>query len=334
MEIAMYPTPLYKFSAIAYLLFLVLAAGCVAAQSPLSEGWPSHSLTFITPAPPGGAVDLTARVISEGLAARLGRPVVVEARPGADGIIAAEAFLGQADRDHTFMVTFGGLLISNPVSYDKLPYDPERDFVPVSMLVTDTIAICANVNFAADDLAGLVSLMRTHPEAVRWSSAPGEPRLRFFGFLKQVDAKPLHVPYKATSQAVIDMIAGRIDVMISPLAAVLPNVRVGKLKLLAVMSAMRSPVVPDVPSTSEAGYPGLTMVPFVGLFARRGTDRRIVDRLNGEIGATLADSGVRGRLVEAGLTPNPGSPALLGATIAAKLRENRELARAVGPISQ
>src|SRR5207302_9726053 len=174
-------------------------------------------------APPGGAVDLTARAIGDKLAGRLGQPVVVDSRPGADGIIAAEAFLGHADKDHTFMVTFGGLLINNPVSYDKLHYDPERDFLSVSMLVVDTIAICANVSFAANDLAGLVSLMRVHPEAVRWSSAPGEPRLRFFGFLKQVDANPLYVPYKATSQAVIDMIAGRIDIMISPLAAVLPN---------------------------------------------------------------------------------------------------------------
>ena len=138
------------------------------------------------------------------------------------------------------MVTFGGLLINNPMSYEKLPYDAEWDFLPVSMLATDTIVIGANVGFAADDLAGLVSPMRAHPEAVRWSSAPGEPRLRFFGFLKQVDARPLYVPYKATSQAIIDMIAGRIDVMISPLAAVLPNARAGKLKLLAVMSPMRS----------------------------------------------------------------------------------------------
>jgi tripartite-type tricarboxylate transporter receptor subunit TctC len=329
----MYPTALYKLSAIGHLVFLVLAAGCAAAQSS-TEGWPSRSLTFITPAPPGGPVDLIARVISDGLAARLGKPVVVEARPGADGIIAAQAFLGQPDRDHTFMVTFGGLLINNPVSYDKLPYDPERDFVPVSMLATDTIVICANANFAADDLANLVSLMRAHPETVRWASAPGEPRLRFFGFLKQVDAKPLFVPYKATSQAVIDMIAGRVDVMLSPLAAVLPSVRVGKLKLLAVMSATRSPVVADVPSTSEAGYPGLAMVPFVGLFARRGSHQYIVDRLNGEVSAILADSAVRSRLAEAGLTPSPGSPALLGATITAKLQENRELARIVGPISQ
>ena len=179
-----------------------------------------------------------------------------------------------------------------------------------------------------------MSLMRAHPDAVRWSSAPGEPRLRFFGFLKQADARSLYVPYTATSQAVIDMIAGRIDVMIAPLAAVLPNVRSGTLKLLAVMSLMRSQVVPDVPSAGEGGYPGLAMVPFIGLFARRGTDAGIVDRMNRETSAILADSMVRGRLVDAGLTPNPGSPAQLGATITAKLRENRELARVVGPISQ
>jgi len=327
----MHPTSLSRLVAT---VLLALASGCVAAGSPEPPSWPSRSLTFVTPAPPGGAVDLTARIIADKLAERLGQPVVVDSRPGADGIIAAEAFLGHAERDHTFMVTFGGLLINNPVSHDKLPYDADRDFLPVSMLVTDTIAICANGSFAADDLAGLVSLMRAHPEAMRWSSVPGEPRLRFFGFLKHVDATPLYVPYKATSQAVIDMIAGRIDVMISPLAAVLPNVRDGKLKLLAAMSPMRSPIVPNVPSTSEAGYPGLAMVPFIALFARRGTDARIVDRMNREIRAILADSVVRSRLVDAGLTPSPGSPAQLGAMITTKLQENRELARVVGPIWQ
>ncbi len=314
--------------------FLGLVSGCVAAQSPSPNAWPSRALTFVIPAPPGGAVDLTARIVGDKLAERIGQPVVVESRPGADGIIGAEAFLGATDRDHTFMVTFGGLLINNPVSYDKLPYDSERDFLPVSTLVTDTIVVCATIGVAANDLAGLVSLMRGHPEAVRWASAPGEPRLRFFGFLKQVDAAPLYVPYKATSQAVIDMIAGRVDVMISPLAGVLPNVRAGKLKLLAVMSAMRSPAIPNVPSTVEAGYAGLAMVPFVGLFARRGTDARVIDRMNREIGAILADGVVRARLAEAGLTPNPDSPAQLSATIAAKLQENRDLARVVGPIWQ
>src|SRR5262245_38849959 len=327
----MHPTALSRFFAMS---ILALASNWVAAQPSELAGWPSRSLTFVIPAPPGGAVDLTARVIGDKLAERVGRPVVVDSRPGADGIIAAEAFLGTADKDHTFMVTFGGLLINNPVSYDKLPYDAERDFLPVSMLVTDTIAICASVSFAADDLAGMVSLMRAHPEVVRWSSAPGEPRLRFLGFLKQVDARPLQVPYKATSQAVIDMIAGRIDVMICPLAGVLPNVRARKLKLIAVMSPMRSPVVPNVPTTSEAGYPGLAMVPLIALFARRGTDARIVDRMNREIHAILADGPVRARLEDAGLTPNPGSPAELGATIALKLQENRELARVVGPIGQ
>jgi len=327
----MHPISLNRFFAT---MFVALASGCVAAASPEPPSWPSRSLTFVTPTPPGGAVDLTARVIADKLAERIGLPVVVDSRPGADGNIAAEAFLGHALSDHTFMVTFGGLLINNPVSHDKLPYDAERDFVPVSMLVTDTIAICANVSFPADDLAGLVSLMRGHAEAVRWSSAPGEPRLRFFGFLKQVDATPLYVPYKATSQAVIDMIAGRIELMISPLAAVLPNVRDGKLKLLALMSPMRSPIVPNVPSVSEVGYPGLAMIPFIGLFARRGTDARIVNRMNREIGAILADSVVRSRLVDAGLTPNPSSSDELGMIIATKLQENRELARVVGPIWQ
>ena len=315
-------------------VFLTLASACVAAQSGEPPGWPSRALTFVIPTPAGGAVDFAARVISEKLAERIGRPVVVEARPGADGIIGAEAFLRAIDTDHTFMITAGGLLINNPVTYDKLSYDAERDFVPVSMLVTDTIVICANAGFAADDLAGLVALMRARPESLRWSGVPGEPRLRFFGFLKQLDASALHVPYKAVSQATVDIIGGRIDVMLGGLAAVLPNVRSGKLKLIAVMSAARSPVLPNVPSAGEAGYPVLAMVPFLGLFARRGTDARIVDRLNREIGAILADGGVRGRLVEGGMTPSPGSPAQLGATIAAKLQENRELARIVGPMSQ
>jgi tripartite-type tricarboxylate transporter receptor subunit TctC len=260
--------------------------------------------------------------------------VVVDSRPGADGIIAAEAFLGTKDKDHTFLVTFGGLLINNPVSYDRLPYDAERDFVPVAMLVVDTIVICANSGINANDMAELIRLMRERPEAVRWASAPGEPRLRFFGALKHVDAQPLYVPYKATSQAVTDLIAGRIEIMVAPLASVLPNVRAGKLKLIAVMAAQRSPAIPDVPSVVEAGFPGLAMLPFIGLFARSGTRAEIVERLNHEINAVLADPDVRRRLMEAGLSPSPGTPTALGSVVASKLQENRVLARMVGPIWQ
>ena len=111
------------------LVILALISGSGAGQSVILPSWPARTLSLITPAPPGGAVDLTARVAGDKLAERLGRPVVVDSRPGADGIIAAEAFLSARDKDHTFLVTFGGLLINNPVSYEKLPYDPERDFV-------------------------------------------------------------------------------------------------------------------------------------------------------------------------------------------------------------
>ena len=314
------------------LVILALISGSSAGQSVILPNWPARTLSLITPAPPGGAVDLAARVAADKLAERLGRPVVVDSRPGADGIIAAEAFLGAKDKDHTFLVTFGGLLINNPVSYEKLPYDPERDFVPVAMLVVDTIVICANSGVDANDMSALVRLMRVRPEALRWASAPGEPRLRFFGVLKEIDARPLYVPYKATSQAVTDLIAGRIDIMVAPLASVLPNVRAGKLKLIAVMAGQRSPAIPDVPSVAEAGFPRLAMLPFIGLFARSGTRADIVERLNREINAILADPDVRRRLMEAGLSPSPGTPTALGSVVASKLQENRELARIVGPI--
>lgn len=316
------------------LLIVALALVSGTGQSTVIPRWPDHALSFIIPAPPGGAVDLAARVVGRKVSERLGRPVVVESRPGADGIIAAEAFLGAKDKDHTFIVTFGGLLINNPVSYDKLPYDAEHDFVPVAMLAVDTIVICANSGVSANDMSELVRLMVEHPEAVRWASAPGEPRLRFFGALKQLDARPLYVPYKATSQAVTDLIAGRIEVMVAPLASVLPNVRTGKLKLIAVMAAQRTPAIPDVPSVVEAGYPRLAMVPFIGLFARSGTRSEIVERLNHEINAVLADPDVRRRLTEIGLSPNPGTSTALGSVVRSKLRENRELARIVGPILQ
>jgi tripartite-type tricarboxylate transporter receptor subunit TctC len=316
------------------LLILGLAPGLGAAESPGLSSWPVRALSIITPAPPGGAVDLTARTIGDKLAERLGRPVVVDSRPGADGIVAAEAFLGAKDKDHTFLVTFGGLLINNPVNYDKLPYDAERDFVPVAMLAVDTIVICANSAVDANDMAGLIRLMRESPGTVRWASAPGEPRLRFFGVLKEADARPLYVPYKTTSQAVIDLIAGRIEIMVAPLASVLPNVRAGRLKLLTVMATQRSPAIPNVPSVEEAGFTRLAMLPFIGLFARSGTQSEIVERLNREINAALADTAARRHLEEAGLRPTPGTPAELAAVVASKLQENRELARLVGPIRQ
>jgi tripartite-type tricarboxylate transporter receptor subunit TctC len=312
------------------LIVVASLSSAVMAQVSISGGWPAHSLTFITPSPPGGAVDHIARLTADKLAQRLGQSVVVDPRPGADGILAAEAFLGAADKDHTFIVTFGGLLISNPVTHDKLPYDAEKDFVPVSMLATDTLAICATASFKANDLSQLAALLRADANAIRWSSVPGEPRLRFLAFVKQLGDRPLYVPYKTNSQAITDMVAGRIDLVLSPLAAVLPNVHAGKLKLLAVMSAARSSIVPDVPSAIDGGFPVLAMSPFVGLFARRGADPHMLARMNQEVVSVLNDPNVRSKLIAAGLTPMAGSAQQLRATVAAKLQENRELARDVG----
>lgn len=316
------------------LMFLSWTLAFLAAGSANAAGWPAHVIKVFSPAPAGGAVDTTARLVGDKLAARLGQPVIVESRPGADGIVAAEAFLAAKDHEHTFLVTFGGVLVNNPVSYDKLPYDAERDFTPVATLVTDTIAICANSSVGADSLRQLFDLMREQPQAIRWASAPGEPRLRFFGGLKAIEARALYVPYKATSQAVTDLIAGRIEVMVAPLASVLPNVRAGKLKVIAVMAPERSLIMPGVPTTAEAGFPQLAMTPFIAMFARSGASPEIVSRLNHEINAVLTDVDVARRLLDAGLSPKPGTPASLGALVATKLQENRDLARSVGSIVQ
>jgi len=319
---------------IACLIIAAVTPEYVAGQASVTMEWPRHPLTFIMPAPPGGAVDLAARVIGERISPRLGQPVIVESRPGADGIVAAEAFLSAKDASHSFLVSFGGLLINNPVTYEKLPYDVERDFVPVAMIALDTIAVCTNRSIQADDVAGLLRIMRERPEAVRWASAPGEPRLRFAGTLKKARATALYVPYKATSQAVTDLIAGRIDVMVVPLASVMPHVRAGTLKLLVIMAERRAPIVPDVATAGEAGFPQLAMLPFIGVFARAGTPNAIVDRMNREISAALDEPDVRQRLTGAGLVPAPRTPRELGAIVRSKLEENRDLARAVGPLRE
>lgn len=312
-----------------------LCALLVAWQTGIAQSapvpWPDRSITLITPAPAGGAIDLIARTTGENLALRLGQPVIVDSRPGADGIIAAQAFLGASAADHTFLVTFGGLLVNNPVSYPKLPYNAERDFVPVSMLALDTIVICIADKLQASDLAGLVRILRERPDEIRWASASGEPRLRFSGFLKQVDTHLVYVPYKALSQAVIDVMAGRLEVLVAPMALVLPQVQTGRLKLLATMAMQRSPAAPNVPTVTESGYSQLAMLPFIGLFARAGIRSEIVAQLNREINIILSDPTTAQRLQDAGLKPAAGTPEELGAAVINKLQENRDLKRLVGP---
>lgn len=303
------------------------SAAALDATSP----WPTRSLTLITPAPPGGAVDLTAHVLAEGFAAQLKQPVHVDPRPGADGILAAQAFLSASDPGHTFLVTFGGLLVNNPVSYDKLPYDVTSDFVPVALLATDTIVICATAELPASDLPSLVLELRARPDTVRWASAPGEPKLRFLGLLKEIEVPAVFVPYKSLNQAVIDMMGGRIEVVVAPLASVRAHLQTGRLKLLATMAAERSPAAPDVPSVAEAGYHRLAMIPFIGLLARSGTNPLLVERLGQEVGAALADPSADRRLRNAGLTPAGGNAQAFADVVAEKLSENRELARLVGP---
>lgn len=312
------------------LLLLGAVAGSTAAQVP--SDWPKHPIHFVTPSPPGGPVDLIARLIGEGLAKRLGHPVLVESKPGADGILAAEAFLTAKDTDDTFMVTFGGLLINNPVTHDKLPYDPQRDFVPIAMLALDTIVICARPDLPTNDLKQLLALAREEPERVQWASAPGEPRLRFAGWLKESRARMLFVPYKATSQAVTDLVAGRIDVMAAPLALAMPHITSRRLKALAVMAPARSAALLDSPAVSESGFQSLAMIPFIGLFGRKGISHDIVHRLNDVTNEVLSEPDLQKRLAAAGLAPTRTSPEELARVVTEKLRENRQLADLVGPL--
>jgi len=275
----------------AHLRLAVLAGtaawgGPALAQAP---AWPARPITLIAPYPPGGGVDTVARLIAERLATRLGQPVNVDNKPGAGATLGATALARSAPDGYTLML---GSIVDYAIAphvHKVLPFDQQRDFIPVVDAGFGTVALFVNADLPARNLAELVALAKAKPGELSYGSTGvgGLQHLNAEMFKQMTGIDLVHVPYKGTSQLLPDLISGRIPLAIDSIPAHLPHVKAGKTRALAVGSRTRSSALPDVPTMDEAGLPGYETATNYTLFAPAKTPAAIVARLNRDTNAVL-----------------------------------------------
>jgi tripartite-type tricarboxylate transporter receptor subunit TctC len=266
---------------LAVALVLALAAGSPA----VADDYPNHPIRLIVPFAAGGAADAVARIIGKRIGETLGQPIVVEDRGGGGGTIATE-LVKNADPDgYTLLLGQSGPISINPGIYTKLSYDPEKDFVPISMTTAYPYVLVVNPSLGVKTVAELVALAKRKPGELNYGTAGVgvSNHLCTELFDNKAGIKMTHVPYRGTSLAVGDLIAGQVQVVFADPVSALSQVRGGALVALAVTSKERSPVAPEVPTIAESGYPGFDAVAWHGIMAPAGTPKPIIDRLNAAI---------------------------------------------------
>src|SRR5262245_29954812 len=292
-------------------LLAVLAAtlaGTAAAQGGAAD-YPGRVVRTIVPYTTATGPDLLARTIGAKLAERWKQPVVVENRPGASGNIGAEAVAKSAPDGYTLMLNVTTLAIT-PALYPSLPFDPLKSFAPICLVATGYIVLVVNGAVPAKNAQEFVALAKAKPGAIKYSSpGSGTPQHVAMELFKlQTGTDLLHVPYKGAAGAVTDLLGGQVDASLLPVHQARPHVASGKIRVLAVVSAARTPLWPEVPRLAGQGIPGVEADLWFGYFAPAGTPAEIVTNIYEDVSRILAQPDVRELLTKQGLVPTPGSP--------------------------
>jgi tripartite-type tricarboxylate transporter receptor subunit TctC len=264
-----------------------------------ADNYPSRPITLIVPYPPGGSTDVTARIIADRMAPLLGQPVVVENLGGAGGSLGVGRLAHATPDGYTIDIgqwdTHVGLIIYN------IGFDLQKDFAPIGLMTVNPQLLIARKTFPADDLKGLVEWMKAHPGEAKIVNQNASGQIGGLLLQKQTGTQALLVPYKGAGPALTDLISGQVDLAVFQAAVTMPQVRAGTLKALANLSPVRSPALPDIPTSDEAGVPGLYMSGWFGLFAPKGTPNDIITKLNIAMVQSLNDPALRQRLNDLGL---------------------------------
>ena len=289
---------------------IVLVLGSLAfATSAVAQVYPSKPIRIVIPFPPGGSNDLVARMIGERLRAGMGQPVMAENRPGGSNVIATELVAKSVPDGHTLLMANTQHVI-NPSLFPKVPYDALRDFAPVGLATSVYFALTVHPSVPAVSVKQFIAVARARPGALTYASAGnGAPHHLAMELLKSMARIDLtHVPYKGAGQFVPALLAGEVASVIGAINSLLPHVRTGKLRLLAMAGNRRAPLLPDVPTIAEAALPGFALDNWNGILAPAGTPRAIIDRVNGEMVRALRDPEVRDRLIPQGIEVIPSTP--------------------------
>ena len=314
-----------------YLLVLFVAATFAAGA--IAQTYPTKPLKLIVPFSPGGASDLTARTLAQKMGESMGQSIVVENKPGANGVVGIDSVAKSQPDGYTILLTDRGSLTVNPSLYVKLPYDPVKDFSYIGIATDGPYVLVANPKLDVKTVQELVALSKSKPGTVNYSSfgIGSMAQLNLEAFNQKMGTDMLHVPYKGAAPAAQAAVAGEVGVTIAAVPAVQGFIKDGRLRALAVGSEKRFAVLPDVPTMTEAGAGSDILLPtYFALLAPANTPAPIVARLNAELKKALADPQVVERLASAGLVPNGGSPEAMAASVKSDLPRFQALVKSIG----
>jgi tripartite-type tricarboxylate transporter receptor subunit TctC len=308
--------------------FLLFALGVgLASSATFAQTYPAKPIRIVVTSPPGGSQDFLARLLAQSLAPPLGQTVLVDNRTGASGAIGIDHVAKAAPDGYTLLLGAAGPIAIVPAVKNNLPFDPVRDFAPITLVAAGPFAVVVHPSVPVRTLKELIAVAKAKPRVLNYgSSGTGASPHLAMELLKSMSGIDLvHVPYKGVGPALTDLIGGQIDAMIADVHLVAPHEKSGRLRVLAVTSTERSSVLPGVPTVSEAGVAGYSAGTWFGLFAPAKTPVAIIARLNEEAGKVLADRALAQRLSTQGIAPRPSTPEQLGAHLRDEIAKWRKV---------
>ena len=310
------------------LLALCLAAGTASAQ----DKWPTKPIRFVVPFPPGSFADITIRIMQQKLGPRLGQALVVDNRSGASGDIGTDVLARAAGDGYNFGIATNSTHGVSPALNPRLPYNAVNDFAMVSLIGAAPYVLITPTSLPAQSVKDLIELAKKKPGSLSYASVGPASLAHLAGvlFSQMAGVTLTEVPYRSSAQSVLDTSEGRIDMQFGTMAPVLPHVKSGKVKALAVTSLTRASVLPDVPTLDESGLPGFEASLWLAVVAPAKTPPAIIERMNREVKAVLADPDVKAALALQGIEPTPTTPDELRERIAHDIEKWKKLAQETG----
>jgi tripartite-type tricarboxylate transporter receptor subunit TctC len=312
-------------SAVTAGVFAILA---ITAAPALAQTWPQRTVKFILTLGPGAGADISARLIADKLSAKWGQPVVVENRPGGDGFVAINSFVGARD-DHVLLYGPSSSFTAHPFLHDKLPYDPS-DLAPIARVSSTIVSVSVPPQLNVNSLKQLFDMARAQPGKLNWASITGATDLILRSFMKKSGLDMARVPYRNPVQALTDVVDGRIHLYWAAYAIVRPQAQAGKVKVIAVTASEPAAILPGVPTVAQAGFPDLTFDGNVGLFGPRDMPAEVRERIAADIKGVLSDQAIVQRLVATGQVVVPGSAKEFAAAIDKQRAGVAEVAKVLG----
>ena len=292
------------------MLGALLATLAVATSATWAQTYPAKAIRMVVHFPPGGPTDLVARTLAQKMSETWGQQVVVDNRPGAGGVVGVEMVVRAAPDGYTLLFATGGSMSIMPALGQKLPYNVFTDVAPVSLVVINPQILVIHPSVPVHSVRDLVRLAKSKPGQINYASVGvGSPNHLGMEMLKSMAGIDMvHIPYKGTAPAVTDLLSGQVSLMFNSMPSVLPHVRAGRLRGIAVGSSKRSVAAPEVPTVAESGIPGFQYATWYGLFAPVATPKDVIAKLNAETVRIMHDKTVAQRLLAEGAEPAPGTP--------------------------